>query len=85
MGRIDLPKDQWKALANAIEAEYKKQPVLFPGENENKEIQKLAKHYATLISQNELNKAQESSTHKNGETAQESHKPEYKSDYETVD
>ena len=24
LGRIDLPKDQWKALANTIESEYKK-------------------------------------------------------------
>ena len=51
----------------------------------DKEIQKLAKHYATLISQNELNKNQEASETDKGSTIEESPKTAYKADYEMVD
>jgi len=81
LGRINLPKEQWKALANAIESEYKKQPTLI---GSDKKIQKLARHYATLISQNTLNKAQDSDT-EDEITVQKSQKAAYKADYETVD
>jgi len=64
MGNINLEKEKWKTLANAIEAKLKKQKKLFPDEPQ---IEKLASHYATLIVQNQLNKESLSKKEERGE------------------
>ena len=58
LGKIDIPKEDWKRLTNAIEAAIKKQPMLIEEEDSNENFQILGKHYAALISRNELNKNQ---------------------------
>lgn len=73
MGLVDLPKDHWKDLANAIESELHGQKRLF---STNSEIEKLATHYARVIIKERLNKASE-------KIGQESVKE--KPEYETVD
>ena len=55
-GFLDLPKDQWKELANAIESELHGQVSIFPT---CPEIEKLARHYAHLIIKEKLNKESE--------------------------
>jgi len=74
MGFLDLPKDQWKELANAIESELHGQKSLFSGTNS--EIEKLAKHYARVIIKERLNKE--------SEKIEQEHDRE-ESEYETVD
>jgi hypothetical protein len=73
MGLLDLPKDQWKDLANAIESELLGQKNLF---STHPEIEKLAKHYARVIIKERLNKESEKV-----EKEPVKEKPEY----ETVD
>ncbi len=51
LGRLDLPKEQWKALADQIEAELSGQKSLYPVD---KHIAELAAHYAHLIVQKKL-------------------------------
>lgn len=50
--KINVPKENWKELADSIEAEYHKQKAMFPVDPK---IKRIAKYYATLIQQNELN------------------------------
>ena len=73
MGFLDLPKDQWKDLANTIESELHGQQNLF---STNPEIEKLAKHYARVIIKERLNKESEKIEQESGKE---------KSEYETVD
>lgn len=56
IGFLDLPRDQWKELANTIESELHGQQNLF---SQNPEIEKLAKHYASVIIKEKLNKESE--------------------------
>ena len=51
LGKLDLPKEQWKLLADQIESEITGQQNLYPVEDH---IQKLAFHYAHLIIQKKL-------------------------------
>jgi len=53
MGKLDIEKDKWKLLANAIEEELHNQPRLF---NSDPDIKKLAQHYAQLIIHNRLSR-----------------------------
>ncbi|MDQ7054430.1 MAG: hypothetical protein Q9P14_16635 [candidate division KSB1 bacterium] len=46
LGRLDLPKEQWKLLADRIEAEITGQKSLYPVDPH---IAELAAHYAQLI------------------------------------
>jgi len=73
MGFLDLDRDHWKELANAIESELHGQKSLFPT---NSEIEKFAKHYAGVIIKERLNKE--------SEKIEKGHDKE-KSEYETVD
>lgn len=52
MQHLDLDKSKWKSLANAIEEKLLNQVNLF---NSNRKINKLAEHYAAVITQNRLN------------------------------
>ncbi len=70
--RLDLPKEKWKELANAIEEKLLNQTSLF---TYDEEINVLAGHYATLIVHNKLNK----------ESIEEKEIQEQKPDFETVD
>ena len=56
LGTIELPKEQWKDLANAIEARVHGYKTLF---KESDEITKLADHFAALILKSKLNEAEE--------------------------
>ena len=55
LGIIELPKEQWKDLANAIEARVHGYKTIF---KESDEISKLAEHFASLIQKNKLKKAE---------------------------
>jgi len=56
LGKIVLPKEQWKDLANAIESRVHGYKTLF---KESDEISKLADHFASLILKSKLNEAEE--------------------------
>ena len=73
LGTIDLPKEQWKDLANAIESRVHGYKTLF---KESDEISKLAEHFAALIRKSKLNEAGEKR-----EVEAESQEPVY----ETID
>jgi len=72
LGAINLGREKWKDLANAIESELHKQPCLFAIDQE---IKDLAHHYAKLIIQQRLNKEAE------GQPNETKQQPQY----ETVD
>ena len=58
MGSLDLPKQQWKDLANAIEEQLNNQaPFYF--EEGCPEVEKLAVHFAQMIVSKSLNQAQD--------------------------
>ena len=65
LGKLDLPKDQWKLLADQIEAEITGQQSLYPVDDH---IKKLAVHYAQLIIQKKLVKP---------ETGEQEEEPKY--------
>ena len=75
LGFLDLPRDQWKELANTIESELHGHQSLF---SQNSEIEKLAKHYASVIIKEKLNKESE-------KVEGQRDKTESKSLFETVD
>ncbi|MFH2059199.1 MAG: IS1634 family transposase [Pseudomonadota bacterium] len=56
LGFLDLPKDQWKELANTIESELHGEKRLF---STNSEIETLAGHYAKVIVKERLSQASE--------------------------
>jgi len=58
MGRLDLPKQRWKALANAIEEQLNNQVPFRFGE-ESPEVEKLAAHFAQMIVSKSFNQAQD--------------------------
>ena len=72
LGFIDIPKEKWKELANAIEDVLLKQISLF---EQDPEIEKLASHYASIIIQNRIN----------NEPASQSDDKRQTKDYETID
>lgn len=72
LGKIDLPKNKWKELANAIEDELHGQQSLFALDQE---IKSLAKHYARVIVKERLSK----------ESEQIEKQPDKKVVYEMVD
>ncbi|MCP4143053.1 MAG: transposase, partial [Chloroflexi bacterium] len=51
LGKLDLPKQQWKELANRIEQIASGQQTLFPV---SEEIESLAQHYAKLLIKKKL-------------------------------
>ena len=71
LGKLDLPKEQWKVLADQIEAEISGQKSLYPVD---KHIAELAAHYAQLIIQKKLIQPR-------SEEPEETPEP----DYETID
>ena len=56
LGFLNLRPDKWKELANTIESEIQQQPRLFVTD---RHIEKLAKHYASVIIKEQLNKEYE--------------------------
>ena len=75
LGLLDLHQDQWKELANTIECEIHKQPRLFVTD---RQIEKLAKHYAKVIIKEQLNKESERAA---GDNEQDN----VSADYQSVD
>jgi hypothetical protein len=71
LGVLTLKKEEWKELANAIEAKINNQASLFPT---NKEIECLATHYASLIIRERLSKKSE---HGISQDAEEEQSPCY--------
>lgn len=72
LGFLELPQDQWKELANAIESELHGEKRLF---SSNSEIEKLAVHYAKVIVKERLSQ----------ESEQIAPQPNEEAIYETVD
>ena len=70
LGKLELPKEQWKLLADRIEAQITKQHSLLPVDEE---IENLATHYANLIIQKRI------------VLYAGDDKPTEKPDYETID
>ncbi len=58
LGTLDIPREKWKDLANTIEALITNQPIMFPS-TIDKEVKKLAHHYAKIILKNKLNQENE--------------------------
>ena len=75
LGQLRIPKEQWKALADTIEAKLSGQQSLYPIEDT---IETLADHYAQLIIKNRLVQAVNESDSSASENEQEPC-------YETVD
>ena len=63
MGRLDLPPEQWKALANAIEEQLNNQTPFAFGED-SPEVEKLAGHFARMIVSKSFNQAQDEADEK---------------------
>ena len=82
MGRLDLPKEQWKGLANAIEEQLNNQaPFCF--EEGCPEVDKLAAHFARMIVSRSLNQAQDEANEEDVRT--HTHSQPQTTDYQTVD
>jgi transposase len=82
MGELKLPKQQWKALANSIEAKLNNQSA-FAFEENNPEVERLAGHYAQMILSKQLNEHRDTSGGKALQEGAESvDKP---ADYRNVD
>jgi len=75
LGQLKLPKEQWKALADTIEAKLSGQQSLYPI---NESIETLADHYAQLIIKNRLALA-------NNESGSFDSDEEQEPRYETID
>src|SRR3972149_6231604 len=56
LGQLSLPEEKWKALANCIEGFLANQKTLFP---QDPEIEAKARHYASQIRQERLDRVQE--------------------------
>ena len=56
LGRLSLPKEKWKTLANTIEGQLTNQRNLFP---QDPEIEAKAKYYVRKIRQGRLSRAKE--------------------------
>lgn len=56
LGRIDLPKERWKELSDAIESILRNEPRLFESDTE---IESLSKHYASLLIRSRMNEKSE--------------------------
>jgi hypothetical protein len=61
MGTLDLPKERWKDLANAIEEKLNNEAP-FSFEPSSPVVEKLAAHYAQMILSKSLNQAAEKAT-----------------------
>ena len=74
MGSLDLPKQQWKDLANAIEEQLNNQaPFYF--EEGCPEVEKLAVHFAQMIVSKSLNQAQEDLSYRCRNSYRREHRP----------
>ncbi len=82
MGELNLPKEQWKGLANAIEAKLNNQSA-FAFEETSKEVEKLAGHFAQMILSKRLNEHCDTTDSKEPEERTEN--ADGKADYQTVD
>jgi len=82
MGALDLPKDEWKALANAIENRLNNQAP-FAFEESSAEVEKLAAHYAQMILSKSLNQAAEQATQ--DEAGESSSQQQASANYQNVD
>jgi len=82
MGELSLPKDQWKPLANAIEAKLNNQSS-FDFEASSEEVEKLAGHFAQMIISKRLN--EQGDTNGPEDTQESTQAPENKTSYENVD
>lgn len=82
MGTLDLPKEQWKDLANAIEDKLNNQRD-FSFEPGCPEVEKLAAHYARMIVSKSLNQAAERAMDDDADEDGHSHRAT--ADYQKVD
>lgn len=82
MGDLNLPQNQWKALADAIEAKLNNQSGFSFGEN-SEEVEKLAGHYAQMIISRRLNEQGDENTAK--DSGKNSQSLDVTADYQHVD
>ena len=82
MGELNLPQNQWKALADAIEARLNNQ-IGFAFEENSEEIEKLAGHYAQMIISRRLNEQGDDNTDK--DSGMSSQNLDVTADYQSVD
>jgi hypothetical protein len=78
MGVLDLPKNEWKPLANAIESRLNNQAPFF-FEEDSAEVEKLAAHYAQMILSKSLNQAAQSVDQVEDEDSSKQSAPNYQS------
>ena len=83
MGELNLPKDQWKALANAIEAKLNNQSA-FAFEENSAEVENLAGHFAQMILSKRLNEQSDNSSAGDQQQSAQATDDD-KADYQTVD
>lgn len=81
MGELNLPQNQWKALADAIEAKLNNQSG-FAFEENSEEVETLAGHYAQMIISRRLNEQGDDNTVK--DSAKNSQSLEVAADYQRV-
>ena len=82
MGELDLPKEHWKDLANAIEAILNNQTSL-QFEQSNQEVEKLAGHFAQMIISKRLNQQQQDDSQLDCDQGEQC--PQEKTDFCNVD
>ena len=82
MGELNLPQNQWKALADAIEAKLNNQSG-FAFEENSEEVEKLAGHYAQMIISRRLNEQEDDKTVK--DSGMSSQNLDVTADYQRVD
>jgi len=82
MGELNLPQEQWKALANAIEAKLNNQSD-FAFEENSAEVENLAGHFAQMIISKRLN--EQCDTHSAKDQQQSAENTDGKVDYQNVD
>jgi len=84
MGTLELPKEQWKDLANAIEENLNNQRA-FSFEPSCPEVEKLAAHYARMIVSKSLNEAAEQAMDEEANANEGDHPHRASPDYQKVD
>jgi hypothetical protein len=82
MGELNLPQNQWKRLADAIEAKLNNQSA-FAFEENSEEVEKLAGHYAQMIISRRLNEQKDAGAAE--DSAMNSQPPDVTADYQHVD
>ena len=85
LGQLDISKDKWKSLANAIEKKLNNNQESFSFSNNDDEIEKSAEHFSQIIIRANLNKQKDLKIHNPIKWDEVSYNEELGEDYEMVD